>query len=327
MSHDRISPDEVLFLRTLRQFVGGSMHPQTGRQGTPISPRKSSLGRVIDVRWTLPVVNQNGLPVKEIIGAQKFGRVEWMPDEPQQLDEEDWLVTAQPLNVLEYEGAMPRVFGSTTGVAPFLRRTIGVNELNPACWWPYDNSDGSGVTCASDVAGSPFWLVVTGGPEEGALQRVPIPIFGTCVSVRGRNVGASIEYNPGFAAPGVVVTPLEQPVLLEGAGKILVTVTKAQPVARWDATQLRVVDIRTSGSTIPSGAVTWVPKFARRMQPISGFEAGTSFEFLDQGGHSVEAGAFYERNTTVAVPQNAVALRAAAGDERRPIGVTFEVFS
>lgn len=328
MTDHRIGPEDVSLLRAMRQLITGGASAVGGNPTTapPMSRRKSSsLGRVIDVRWRFPVVNQQNIPFRPLLGPQRFGRVEWMPDEPSQLQEEDWLVTAQPLDVLTEDRALPRVFGSTENVAPFIRRTLGLTTINPAAWWPYDNDGGDAPTTPCDVAGSPFWLVVEGGPEAGALQRVPIPIIGTCVAVRGRNIAASIEYNDNFAATGFVVIPAEQPFLFEGRGRILVTITKAQPVTRTDVDQMRRVRLRLPSGTTPLQAVTWIPKFTRRVVAPSSFEAGTNYEFLDQTGYSLGFG--YNRNQTIAVPHNAVAMRIEAGDLSQPVPVVFEVFS
>lgn len=327
MTDHRISPEDVALLRAMRQLISGGASAIGGNPtpAPPMSRRKSSLGRVIDVAWRFPAVNQQTMPILPPLGPQRYGRVEWMPDEPGQLDEEDWLVTAQPLDVLTQDRALPRVFGSTTGVAPFIPRTLGPFQLNPAAWWPYDEEGDSPVSCICDVAGSPFWLVVEGGPEAGAMQRVPIPIVGTCVAVRGRNVAASIEYNPAFAAIGWTSVPFESPVLLEGAGKILVTITKSQPVTRTDTDQMRRVNLRLPSGNTPIQGVTWIPKFTRRVINPSSFEVGSNFEFLDQTGVTIGGG--YDRNVVTAVPHNAVAIRIEAGDDPKPVPMTFEVFS
>lgn len=329
----RIDPEDVAVLRALRRLIpGGSARdvPAGAETAPRISPRKSTLGRVIDVRWSWPCIDQSGNPLGPNYPAERFGRVEWMPDEPGQLEQEDWVVQVQPLDVLERDRALPRVLGpSPEGQAPFIPRTLGFGaNLNPAAWWPYDNGGGSVLIPANNgMAGSPWWLVVESGPEAGTLQRVPIPIVGTAVAVRGRNVAASIEYDPGWAALGQLVTPLEVPPLLSGAGRMMLTITKAQPVRRFDADQMRVVQFSLLSPTFPFGSITWIPKFARRLQNVSGFEPGTSFEFLDQTGVSCAVGGFYERNNTVAIPHNAVAMRVGAGDDDRPLPVAFEVFS
>lgn len=320
-----IDPRDVALLSRLRRFIegGSATAPETGGARVQ-SPQKARLGRVIPVRWTLPLVDQNGILIpRNPLGPERFGRVEWMPDEPNQLDEEDWLVQAQPLNVLLRDRALPRT-GRAPGVEPFISRTIGLSPaLNPACWWPYDGTFDGRTPC--DVLGSPFWLIVEGGPEAGTLQRIPIPIVGTTVAVRGRNVSASIEYDPGFAALGSVTTPLEQPVLQEGAGQILVTITKAQPVTSIVCDQLRLGQFRPPGGpTIDFESLVWIPKMTRRV--VSAPQSFNNVNFIDQSGNTI-AGAL-DFSFIMSVPHNAVAMRLAPGDYTpEPIPVAFEVFS
>lgn len=320
---DRISPEDVALLRAIREVMtnGASMTGPSGG-GPVLSRRKATLGRVIDVRWSFPVVNQFFDQVGPFYPAQRFGRVEYMPDEPGQLEEEDWLIQAQPLDVLENDRALPRVIAPTEGQPPFFRRLLPLStNLNPQAWWPYDTTDGSPlVPNVGGIAGSPFWLVVESGPENGTLQRVPIPIVGTTIAVRGRNVAASIEYNPAFAALAQVVQPFEAPYLLDGAGKILVTITKAQPVTRVDPDQLRTVQLRLLTPTFPIGGLAWIPKFARRV-----FGDPRFFEFLDQTGYAIPG--FYSGENGISIPQNAVALRQAPSDDTSPNCIAFEVFS
>lgn len=330
---DRIDPRDVALLRHLRALVeGGSARaPETGGHDT-VSRRKSSLGRVIDVAWSFPVTDQNGniAPKNFVREGTRFGRVEWMPDEPGQLVEEDWLIQAQPLNTIENERTPRRIPGGIVlyGLPPFFSRTLGVNELNPLCWWPYDVTGTSGVQCPSNVGGSPFWLVVEGGPEEGCLQRIPIPIHGVTLAVRGRNVSASIEYDPFFAGVGNIITPLEVPVILEGKGRILVTVSKAQPSVRFVADQVREITQRPRGTgPFEVQSLAWIPKFATRLVPITTFEAGTALQFFDQSGTVCSVQGF-ERNNNVGIPQNAVAVgKAGLSDISKPLPVVFEVYS
>lgn len=335
MTGARISPEDLAFLRHLRAFVpGGSAHaPETGG-GRVMSPRKATLGRVVDVAWSFPVTDQFGVPVpnRVIPEGTRFGRVEWMPDSSvDQLDEQDWLVQAQPLNVLENDRTPRRIPGGIVlySLPPFLSRTTGFgSDLNTLCWWPYDNPGTSGVPCPCDMGGSPFWLVVEGGPEEGCLARIPIPIVGVTLAVRGRNVSASIEYDPYFAGVGNVVTPLEVAPILEGSGKILLTLTKAQPTVRFVADQVREVTQRPRGTgPFEVQSVAWIPKFATRLVPITTFEAGTAIQFFDQSGTPVSTQA-YERNNVIAIPQNAVAVaKAGLSDISKPLPLVFEVYS
>lgn len=335
MTHE-IDPEDVALLRSLRALLsnGASMTGPNGGPGARVlSPRKSSLGRVVDVAWSFPVTDQNGnpLPKRLIREGARFGRVEWMPDEPTQLAEEDWLVQAQPLRTIENERTPRRIPGGAVlyGLPPFLSRTVGFgSDLNPDCWWPYDNPGTSGVPCPCDMGGSPFWLVVEGGPEEGCLARIPIPLVGVTLAVRGRNVSASIEYDPFFAAVGNVVTPLEVLPILEGQGQILLTLTKAQPTVRFVADQIREVTQRPRGTgPFEVQSVAWIPKFATRLVPITTFEAGTAIQFLDQSGTPVST-QVYERNNCIAIPQNAVAVaKAGLSDISKPIPLVFEVYS
>ena len=323
----RIDPEDVAFLRQLRRFVaGGSARDVPMGEGSaarPVSPRKSSLGRVVDVRWTLPIVNQFGAPIVDLLPGTRFGRVEWMPDEPGQLQEEDWLVLAQPLDVLQYDRALPRALGPNfEGQPPFIPAKVGPS-FNPLAWWPYDDVPGDTVC---DVLGSPFWLVVEGGPENGTLARIPIPIVGAAIAVRGRNVSASIEYDPAFAALGNVFVPLETDVLRQGAGKILVTITKSQPTTRIVCDQMRRFTFRpTQAAPIVSTSCVWIPKFCSRV--VSGGTNGELFQFVDQTGR-VLAGFFDPGSNGYAPPHGAVALRRILGDvDAVNLPVAFEVFA
>lgn len=328
----RIDPEDVSLLKALRRLVpgGSAVDVPAGHEGgfAVVSPRKATLGRVIDVAWSFNITSQPqvGEPVQlgneNLLTRQRFGRVDWTADITPQLQEEDWCVQVQPLDVLEYDDAMPRLFVSTEGVSPFLPPKSGPfpGVPNPAAWWPVSTSE-------VDVLGSPWWLVVRAGPEEGALQRWPIPIVGLSVAIRGRNVTAAIEYNPLFAGNGIVFTPLEQPIRTEGRGRMLLTVTKASPVPRTVVDQLTRARIRIPGGTVVDATgIVWIPKFATYLETIATQGGANSYFWLDQTGTSL--GAVDTVVGRTAVPHEAVAVARVSGDylpTRWP--VTFQVFA
>lgn len=327
----RIDPEDIELLRALRRLVPGGSYRETpkGGAGPVISPQRAQLGRVIDVSWSFDVVGINQFQQEVQLGdpnllkPQKFGRVDWQAEVVGQLVEEDWCIQVQPLDLLEYEGALPRLFVSTEGVSPFLSPLappFPPGQPNPKAWWPTSTPE-------VDVLGSPWWLVVTAGPEEGATQRWPIPAVGLSVAVRGRNITASIEYNPLFAANGIVFLPLEAPIRTQGRGRMLLTATKASPVPRTVVDQLTRARIRIpGGSTVDATGIVWIPKFATYLETIATQGGINSYFWLDQTGTSIAAVDTVVGRT--AVPHEAVAVARVAGDyvsTRWP--VTFQVFA
>lgn len=329
----RIDPEDVSLLKALRRLVpgGSAVDVPAGHEGgfQVVSPRKATLGRVIDVAWSFNVIgiNQFGEEVQlgdpNLLKPQKFGRVDWQAEVVGQLVEEDWCVQVQPLDILEYDGALPRLFVSTEGVSPFLSPLappFPPGQPNPAAWWPTTTNE-------VDVLGSPWWLVVTAGPEEGATQRWPIPAVGLSVAVRGRNITASIEYNPLFAGNGIVSLPLEAPIRTQGRGKMLLTATKASPVPRQVVDQMTRARIRIPGGTIVDAVgLVWIPKFATSIQTLSNTGGVGQYSWLDQTGAflSIPDNAFGR----TAIPHEAVALTRQPGDfTKTRYPVVFEVFA
>jgi hypothetical protein len=327
----RIDPQDIELLRALRRLVPGGSYRETpkGVAGPVISPQRAQLGRVIDVAWSFNVVGINQFQQEVQLGdpnllkPQKFGRVDWQAEVVGQLAEEDWCIQVQPLDILEYEGALPRLFVSTEGVSPFiapLAPPFPPGQPNPAAWWPTSTSE-------VDVLGSPWWLVVTAGPEEGATQRWPIPAVGLSVAVRGRNITASIEYNPLFAANGIVFLPLEAPIRTQGRGRMLLTATKASPVPRQVVDQMTRGRIRIPGGTIVDAVgLVWIPKFATSIQTLSNTGGAGQYSWLDQTGAflAIPDNAFGR----TAIPHEAVALTRQPGDYTKTrYPVVFEVFA
>lgn len=260
-------------------------------------------GQIVDVRWAAPT--WDGLAVA------------YPPDTPPhdfafgtvRLTEPvagDWACFVQPIRVLRAPGD----YWPTPSMVP----PRGWQQGNaPGPWWPE----------AEHVARSPFVLEVTHGPEEGVIQRFPVPALGLCVALRGANVSATLRYDR--SAIGTIPPPPYElpPPQTGGIGQMRLVLTPGLPGARF----VNVVTRRVNFGPVPHVPLPgFLPAFTTRLD----YGVGGQYSFLPAPG-IVE----YRSPTNQIVgdfgsgnpPQQAVAVSLPPGDNRTPACVTLEVFA
>lgn len=270
--------------------------------------QRSRLGRVIDVGWWAPFTAAP--PLGSIRGPRyqqghAFGGLQFQPQDHEQLDEEDWMVYAQPLNVLPFDRPPAEFYPYGAPVA-----------WDPRAWWPdvFFNHNRS-----------PFSLLTTCGPETGVYQVTPIPAVGCAVAVRGRNVSATIVYDAGATFPAEP-PPYEGPRQTEGDGQIALVIAKAQPTSQRLSVQSKSTNFLGGGGLIvPTKVPAFLPKFSVALPYQSAFTGLGNLEYVSPTGQAIIAG---DAATLASIPFNAVALRSgqSAEDIQFPMAAVFEVF-
>lgn len=255
-------------------------------------------GRVIDVQWAAPTWDGAAISYPADAPAQgfAFGSVRLTTARAT-----DWACFVQPMRVLRAPDAYWPT--PTTGPPPVLWQ----QGREPGPWWPE----------GSAAARSPFVLETTSGPEEGVIQRVPIPARGICVALRGANVSAIIRYDRTalgtIPPPPYEVLPGPQ---ARGWGQMRLVLTPARPASRYVAIDTRRVNV---GPIAAAGLPGWLPAFAARMVP-------TVLDPFDVGWRT-PTGQFIGNTFESQIPHAAVAFDQGLGDPGPPRAIAVEVFA